>query len=139
MKEAGPITQKRLMEYLKILTELKDQQERVAEARAAATSAAALPAAWVIKSSIHPGGIASHLVSIEQYEMKAVESIIKLYDEKTAIEEAVQRLEKSEQREVIRLRYFDDLEWHDISTRLGSSVSKAFNLHREALESLLRL
>lgn len=69
----------------------------------------------------------------EFYRRKRTE----LIDVQLAIENAIVALNYTE-REIVRLRYFDNLPWNKIAEEINYSIQHTLRLHNEALKKLER-
>lgn len=93
------------------------------------------------------GNIKAELRSLNclaaQIDFHATEKVRRLYDEKrqsleaklTAIEEAIETLDYTE-RQLMRLRYIEGKEWHQVSRLINYSDQQTHRIHARALRKL---
>ena len=112
--------------------------ERAARARAILEAVSAPPDAEM-RSRKFNDRMPLQVAKVQKYERLVTQSLSRLYKEKVCIEKAVQKLEDARQREVIRLRYFSQAEWHIIAAKMGYSMSAVYDLHGKALFKLLNI
>ena len=132
MTRAKVITKKRLKSYYHLSKELEAQMERAARARAVLEAVSASPDAGT-RSRKHNDHMSMQIARVQKYERLVTQSLSRLFKEKVYIETAVQKLDDSRQREVIRLRYFNQAEWQFIAAKMGYSMSVVYDLHGKAL------
>lgn len=79
---------------------------------------------------------------IEELDSEIRKTIAAEREENKALEEVIQMLPYPDQKSIIRMRYFDRMEWVEIANTLfphvahKTALNKIFKLHRTALEDM---
>lgn len=131
-----PVTQERLARFLPLKRELENQTERIARARSASVNSSA-PVGGAFGGRGYPSDkVGTAVVNIVELEEKWQESIEEIKAEAVALEEAIQLLTDPEEREILRLRYFDGLTLEECGDRLNCEKTKSAALHKSAIKSV---
>ena len=125
-----------LTDYIEIKNEIKHIEERIQLLNMRRTS----PRASIITDmptapTFSNDKMDKDLIKLEELEEKYKEILSKLYTEQIKVEESLQKLTPIE-REVIRCRYFDGMNWIKIQRKLHISQRTSFRIHKRALEKL---
>ncbi|MCL1872975.1 MAG: DUF1492 domain-containing protein [Clostridiales bacterium] len=126
------IAKKRLQRYKYLKRELENQQDRLAKMRSALESAPKLPDGMP-RSNYAVDRMAEGVVRVNAYERKVKASIKRLEKETMLIEDAIQRLKDPQEREILRLRYLEALDWWEVAEKVSYSISWIYTLHGKAL------
>ncbi len=123
-----------LKQALSLRREIVGQQERLAMLKSAMTSPRGTM--WsTLKTFTGVGSdpLGDAVVKKIGLEVAIEQDIAKLSAVVLAIEQAVEGLEDSAEREVLRLRYLNGLSWERVAKRMGYSKDRVFQIHRQAI------
>ena len=130
-----PVTKERLKQYRLMMIEFQNQVERARQKRESLVS----PFQDYINTSNakHSADrMAETLVQVIDFESMMDKNITGLLEEIAAIEEAIDRLNDSCEREVLRLRYFECKSWDEIREIMHFELSKIHYVHGNALRNI---
>lgn len=146
-----PITKKikaRLQRYTAMLRDIDNQIERLDRMESTMTSASSSNLSGMPKSpGVKTDRTAILVIHKMELEEKIKRTVKKERAENAAIEAMIEKLEKPDERAVIRLRYFDRAEWDGITSvlfgdredyidRLDSYQNRTYKMHGRALLEL---
>ncbi len=123
-------------EYLKDIRkmdlEIKTLQQQIVQLRQAAEGLKAMEL-----SDMPRGGkgkdMADYVAEIADLQMMCAEHVSELVVKKQQAMAGIMKVEGSELRNVLLLRYIQGLEWEEIASKLHYSLRTIFSLHGEAL------
>lgn len=141
-----PMTKERLMRYRSLRMENENQLERLARLK----NSEKIPAPKVSDGSQHTGGASDRMANAVIRRMEYEERIRPLIEanlqEMHEIEDTIDRIKDSMEREVLRLRYIDGVYWKpmpwvEVALRIyGDDDDKClratYRLHNRALDSI---
>ena len=105
----------RLGEYRELIKEIDTQYERLERLKAKMYSMGAQTLTDMPKSTNHANDrIANLIEEKEELESEIGENIEKKRKERKCLEDVIKHLRRSDERSVIRIRYFDCASWNDV-------------------------
>jgi len=142
-----PVTKERLKQYTALLQEIDDQIERLARMAASLESPAGMKMDGMPHSNFAVDRMAIAVARKDELERIIIQSVERERKEAKELEEAVQLLHSPTERMLIRLRYFDNLEWpevcetlfgksEDYDEKLDGYMRRTFRIHGRALVNL---
>ncbi len=149
-----PITKKikaRLQRYTAMLRDIDNQLERLDRMESTMTSPPGPDLSGMPRGSGTPTDRTGMMVIRKlELEEKVKATIEKERAENAAIEVMIDRLDKPDERAIIRLRYFDRAEWDEITSvlfgdrtdyvdKLDTYQKRTFRLHGSALLALAKV
>ena len=139
-----PITKQRLREYRDIKRELENQIERIARMKSNETIPAIRTSDGSQRSIFVVDKMATSIANRLEYEERAAPEIEKSKKELAYIELCINKLGRSKEREVLRLRYIDGYQWEEVAKYIfgddsESDLRKIYRIHGEALSNIFRI
>lgn len=147
MAETAVAMRKRLEAYIDLRRELKMQALRLDQMRQTVGDVKS-PRYEPGKASATPGdAVARSVVALEALEERVAELADREAEEHDALERIICRVTNAQQRALLRLRYFDMMEWPEIAfsfygdridyiTEERDYVAKCYRLHTRAVSSM---
>lgn len=131
------MTKYELREYRFLKKELKKLEDRIRELKSERLS----PKNQIITgmprgSNSTPDKFGEVMIQLERLELKAMATYVKLLRACERIENAIETLEDSKERLLMRSRYIDCMSWKDIAKEMNYSVENIYKLHGQILEKL---
>lgn len=113
-----PITKERLKRYIRLRQEIENQLERLGRMAASIESPGSMKMDGMPHSNFAVDRMAIAVSRKIELEDTIKAGLQKEYEEVKELEAGVQLLEEPNERQVIRLRYFDGLTWMEICEAL---------------------
>lgn len=88
--------------------------------------------------SVEGDAMANLIIKLEELEGKYNKLLNDLITEQTELEDMIQSLEPLE-RDLIRYRYVDGLEWYKIEEKLNYSPRTVFRMHKKILKKMEKM
>ncbi|MCL1819065.1 MAG: hypothetical protein FWG36_00250 [Oscillospiraceae bacterium] len=130
------ITQKELCEYLALKREIESQKQR-ADALEYQVRRGYETSWWTRHKP--PAAVKTNLIAKKVgLEVSIFKNLEILESQTLRVEEAIQAIDDSLLREILRLRYIDGLEWDKLGDKIGYVTRQCFRFHRKALNELYR-
>jgi DNA-directed RNA polymerase specialized sigma24 family protein len=132
------MTKERLRRYREIKGEARQIREKLEEVESRLYS----PKGQLLTgmpSAPAPGGgtitevlIDRHAQLVQMYQ----EQLSRLNEEQLAVEAAIESLEDSTARQLLRYRYIDGLKWEEVCVRIKYGWAQTHDIHSKALQQL---
>lgn len=127
---------KKLKQYSNTKKEIEKLGERIARLENSMFSPRISKISDMPKSPSHEvEHITENIARLDELKARYSDIVLKLCEQQIEVEEAIVSLEPVE-RELIRLRYFDELPWWKISNELHYGQRQVFNIHKNVLKKL---
>ena len=127
---------KKLERYKDTKEEIEKLKERIIKLENSLISPRISNISDLPRSSSHMSEhLTEDLYKLNELKSKYMSIVYKLCDQQLEIEEMIAELEPIE-RELVRLRYFDELPWWKISNELHYGQRQVFNIHNKIIKKL---
>lgn len=124
-----------LLRYHTAYREAKDTEIRMAQIRLKYSAPAAIEYSDTPKAHSFEHDLSDYIVKMDEL----TDHLISKYTRCMAIEadilERLDRMEKQEEREVLRMRYIDGKKWEEIADRIGTVTRNVYFIHGRALRN----
>jgi DNA-directed RNA polymerase specialized sigma subunit len=134
-----PITKERLKEYVWLKKEIETQKERLEHIRSQLTSFQSPNLDGMPRSSFDFDRMAEAMAKIDELERLIMKKPDEHQTECNEILEAISEMPDSLERQLLRLRYIDGLDWFDIYERLNYEHAQTHRIHARALKNILEI
>ena len=133
---AQKMTKERLRQYVWLVLEIKNQEERYERVRAETVSPASPRLDGMPRSNFAANRLEDKVARMIELERLLKKNIKKAQKEAAEIERAIQTLALPRDRELMRLKYLEGLTWEEVSEKLDISRQWATSLHGRILKEL---
>ena len=124
-----------LLRYHTAYREAKDTEVRMAQIRLKYSAPAAIEYSDMPKAHNSEHDLSDYIVKMDEL----TDHLISKYTHCMAIEadilERLDRMDKQEEREVLRMRYIDGRKWEEIADKIGTVTRNVYFIHGRALRN----
>lgn len=122
-----------LLRYSKAYREAKDTELRMAQIRLKYGAPSAIEYSDMPRAHSTEHDLSDYMVKMDELTDHLISKYTRCMGIEVDILERLDRMEKQEEREVLRMRYVDCLKWQDIADKLHYTYRNVTRIHGRAL------
>ena len=124
-----------LLRYHTAYREAKDTEVRMAQIRLKYSAPAAIEYSDMPKAHSSEHDLSDYIVKMDELTDRLISKYTRCMAIEADILERLDRMEKQEEREVLRMRYIDGKKWEEIADRIGTVTRNIYFIHGRALRN----
>ena len=123
-----------LMRFMQVMREIEDLDRRMAQLRLKYAAPSAINYSDMPKAHDSNHDLSDYIAKMDEMTEYMINKYTRLRGIEVDIYKRLDRMQDQTEREILRYRYIDGLNWEQISTRLNYSKRNVTRIHGRALQ-----